>query len=66
MQGYKTIVIAILGFVTGLITYVTGTDLWGLIPAESNATEIVLMIQSALMFILRIITETPVFFKTKG
>lgn len=65
INGFKTITIAVIGFLTGLITYVTGSDLWGMIPAESNATEIVLMINSGLMFILRFLTDSPIFGKAK-
>lgn len=59
MKGWKTILYAVGTFLTGLITYITGTDLWGLIPEGGNATEIVLMINGVLVFILRMITSTP-------
>ena len=59
----KTIIIAVVTFVIGLITFLTGSDLWGMIPGESNVTEIVIMIQSGLMFVLRFLTDSPISFK---
>lgn len=63
MKGYKTIMVAVMTFVVGFITYVTGTDLWGMLPEGSNATEIVLMIQSGIMLVLRFFTDSPIGFK---
>lgn len=61
MKGKKTLIIAILTFAVGLISYLTDSDLWGLLPVgSSNTTEILIMVQSAIMTILRVFTTTPI------
>lgn len=59
----KTIIVSVLTFVIGLVTYLTGSDLWGMLPEGSNATEILIMIQSGIMFVLRFLTDSPINFK---